>query len=97
MAIRMAGTSIAQLARYMQPTSVVHLDMPEITGVHVHELQDYRHAPSACRLLHRVSPMSSLTAFATLYAQPHDCFDLLELTSARADMSSERTRSGEVE
>ena len=51
-------------------------------GVHVHELQHDRHAPSACRLLHRVSPMSSLTAFATLYAQAHDCFDLLELTGA---------------
>ena len=75
---------------------MVHLDMPEITGVHAHELQDYRHAPSACRLLHRVSPMSFLTAFATLYAQPDDCFDLLELTGARADMASERTRSGEV-
>ena len=44
MAIQMAGTSIAQLARYMHPTPVVHLDMPGITGVHVHELQDDRHA-----------------------------------------------------
>ena len=41
---------MAQLARYMQATSVVHLDMPKIMGVHVHELQDDRHAPSACRL-----------------------------------------------
>ena len=87
---------MAQLARYMQATSVVHLDMPKIMGVHVHELQDDRHAPTACRTLCPVSPMTSLTAFVTLYAQPHDCFDLLELTGAGVEVTSERTRSGEV-
>ena len=71
--------------------TVVRVDMPESTGVHVHEPQHHRHVATARALLHRVSSMSTLTAFVPLCVQTNDSFDFSELFHAEGAASRERT------